>query len=154
MGQYHQIINYDKKQFLDPHKFGEGVKLMEFSSGQHGTMQALAVLLAASNTPEARGGGDLHPWLGGPGYGSRIRDTKPQRGEWLMKNVVGSWAGDRIAIIGDYAEPQDAQGLHGSLGSPWGEGATGWTDVSELALEAMELGYYVYCERHNLKEAV
>jgi hypothetical protein len=149
LGQYHHIVNYDKKQFLDPHKFGEGLKLMEFSSGQYGTMQGLAVLLAASNTPEARGGGDLHPWLGGPGYEGRARDTKPDRGDWLMKNVVGSWAADRIAIIGDYAEPEDAQGLHGKLGSPMDEKTQGWVDVSTLALEAMELDFYVYQKRHN-----
>lgn len=151
MGQYHFIANYDKKQFLDPHKFDEGIKLMEFSQGSNGTLTGLAVLLAASNTPKARGGGDLHPWHGGPGYGDRIRDTDPERGEWLMKNVVGSWAGDRIAIIGDYAEPEDAQGLVGKEGSPWQEDQ-GWVDVSALALEAMELDFYVYEDRHQKEE--
>ena len=30
MGQYYVIANLDKKEFLNPHKFGDGVKLMEF----------------------------------------------------------------------------------------------------------------------------
>jgi len=83
MGQYHKIVNLDKKEFLNPFAFDDGLKLLEFGSSGNGTMKALAVLL--SNSPN-RGGGDL-----------RSDDT-----EWY-----GRWAADRIVIAGDYAEYPD-----------------------------------------------
>jgi len=80
MGQYYIIVNLDKKQFIDPCKFGDGWKLIEFADSTPGTMTALAVLLANGN---GRGGGDL--------------DSNDP--------IIGSWAGDRIVIAGDYADP-------------------------------------------------
>jgi len=80
MGQYYIIVNLDKKQLILPHKFGDGVKLLEFADSTPGTMTALAVLLADGN---GRGGGDL--------------DSNDP--------IIGSWAGDRIVIAGDYADP-------------------------------------------------
>lgn len=89
MGQYHHIVNVDKRQHVNPHAFGDGLKLMEFAhSGKGGTMTALALLLAGSN---GRGGGDF-------------RGADPDR-------LVGSWAGDRIAIVGDYCRAGDVPGL-------------------------------------------
>lgn len=84
MGQYYKIVNLDKKQYLYPITFGDGLKLMEFGSSAGGTMTALAVLMADGN---GRGGGDF-------GNGITV-DTE----------LVGSWAGDRIVIAGDYADP-------------------------------------------------
>jgi len=80
MGQYYVIVNLDKKQYIHPHKFGDGMKLLEFADSTPGTMTALAVLLADGN---GRGGGDL--------------DSE--------NLIIGSWAGDRIVIAGDYADP-------------------------------------------------
>lgn len=79
MGQYYKIVNVTKKQYINPVTFGSGYKLMEFASDGCSAMTGLAVLLANSN---GRGGGDL------------CSDNE----------VVGSWAGDRIVIAGDYAE--------------------------------------------------
>ena len=79
MGQYYLIVNIDKKQKLNPHKFGAGMKLMEFGNQGESIMTGLAVLLADGN---GRGGGDL-------------RSSDP---------VIGSWAGDRIVVTGDYAD--------------------------------------------------
>jgi len=79
MGQYYRVVNLDKKQFLRPHAFGNGAKLMEFGSSAQGTMTALAVLLASGN---GRGGGDARS----------------------DNSLIGSWAGDRIVITGDYAD--------------------------------------------------
>ena len=31
MGQYYKIVNIKKKQYISPHTFGDGSKLMEFS---------------------------------------------------------------------------------------------------------------------------
>lgn len=85
MGQYHLVVNADKRQYIHPHRLGDGLKLMEFANSEGGTMTALAILLAVSNGDGGRGGGDLR----------------------FSSEVVGSWGGDRIAIVGDYAEDTD-----------------------------------------------
>lgn len=82
MGQGYVVVNLDKKEYLRPHAFGEGYKLLEFGSSGGGTMAGLSILLANSN---GRGGGDL--------------DSDDP--------IVGSWAGDRIVIAGDYAKAGD-----------------------------------------------
>lgn len=88
MGQAHMVVNLTRKEFIFPHNLGDGYKLMEFGHGG-GTMLALAVLLAASCKGGARGGGDI--------------DSQDR--------LIGRWAGDKIAIIGDYQEPEDVPGL-------------------------------------------
>jgi hypothetical protein len=85
MGQYYKIVNLDKGQYLKPHNFGQGAKLLEFGSSGSGIMLGLAVLLADGN---GRGGGDLND-----------DKLKPR-----LKKLVGSWAGDRIVVTGDYAD--------------------------------------------------
>jgi hypothetical protein len=92
MGQYYAAVNLDKKQYLYPHDCGDGAKLMEFVCSSIGMMSALAILLADGN---GRGGGDL-------------RATDPQ-------GLIGSWAGDRIVIAGDYAD--DGKFLDGFQGA-------------------------------------
>lgn len=92
MGQYHYVVNIDKKQYVHPHRFDDGLKLLEFGSSGGGTMQAVAMLLAADS---GRGGGD---------FGSE-------------DPLVGSWAGDRIVIAGDYGDvgrfvPDQERNLH------------------------------------------
>jgi len=79
MGQYYMTVNIDKKQYLNPHRFGSGLKLLEFSCDSCGLMTGLAILLSNGN---GRGGGDLH-------------SDDP---------IVGSWAGDRIVVAGDYGD--------------------------------------------------
>jgi len=79
MSQYYAVVNLDKSEYFFPHDFGDGAKLMEFGDSRSGTMLALAILLADGN---GRGGGDL----------------------CSQRSIVGSWAGDRIVIAGDYAD--------------------------------------------------
>lgn len=81
MGQYYKIVNIDKKQYINPHDFDDGAKLLEFGISSFGTMSALALLLADGNN---RGGGDL-------------RSDNP---------IIGSWAGNRVVVAGDYADPK------------------------------------------------
>ncbi len=83
MGQFHCIVNIDKREFIHPCEFNDGQKLMEFGHSGAGTLFALSVLLSNSRH---RGGGDLYS-----------DDTE----------YYGRWAGDRIVIAGDYAEPPD-----------------------------------------------
>ncbi|MDE2102164.1 MAG: hypothetical protein KGL39_33265 [Patescibacteria group bacterium] len=85
MGQYHYLVNLSKQQFIHPHRIGNGFKLYEQFGWRYSTATALVMLLAASNKGGERGGGDFsarHP-------------------------LIGSWAGDRIAFIGDYSKPDD-----------------------------------------------
>lgn len=90
MGQYYVIANNDKREFIDPHVFGSGVKLMEFSGDSNGSMMGLAILLASSN---GQGGGDLH----------LPTDSN-------FDDIPGRWAGDRIVVAGDYDDRPESPG--------------------------------------------
>jgi hypothetical protein len=57
MGQDYLVVNLTKKEYLYPHRFGEGTKLTEFAAEEAGTMFALGLLLADNN---AGAGGGLH----------------------------------------------------------------------------------------------
>lgn len=83
MGQYHIVVNLDKRQYLHAHSMDSGLKLMEWNAGP--VTMALSLLLSTSN---GLGGGDFR--LGPKGD---------------PRNLIGSWAGDRIVVAGDYMEP-------------------------------------------------
>ena len=55
MGQYYLTVNCDKEQYLNAHRFGQGLKLLEFGCDSDGVMTGLAILLSNGN---GRGGGD------------------------------------------------------------------------------------------------
>jgi len=92
MGQYWVIVNLDKREFLHPHKLGSGVKLWEILADEMAS-KALVILLAAER--EERGGGDLCLETGNPKYDA------------VARRIIGRWAGNRVALVGDYAEPGD-----------------------------------------------
>lgn len=79
MGQYYYIVNVTKKQYLHPHEFNTGLKLREIAYDSFGVLTGLALLLADGN---GRGGGDFDS----------------------TSKLIGSWAGDKIVITGDYAD--------------------------------------------------
>lgn len=66
MGQYYVIANVDKKQFLHPHRYDNGMKLMEWSY-----------------------------------KGNRLVNT-------LLNLMMGDWKGDRVYVVGDYADMSNA----------------------------------------------
>lgn len=45
MGQYYIVASLDRKDYLVPHDFGDGMKLTEFGGSGGGAMEALAALL-------------------------------------------------------------------------------------------------------------
>lgn len=100
MGQYYVIANKTKREYIDPHFFGNGVKLMEFSMAGRSTMTGLAVLLASSN---GMGGGDLH--------------LSP---ESKFDHIPGRWTGDSIVIAGDYDDVPTSPGcrVYSLCGAP------------------------------------
>jgi hypothetical protein len=119
MGQYYKIVNIKKKQYITPHTFGDGAKLMEFSMSASGVLAGLAILLADGN---GRGGGDLHS----------------------ENDIVGSWAGDNIVVAGDYADAgkfvkEPDQNLY-EVASSEGE------DISVKVLEALFDDQYFFSE--------
>lgn len=85
MGQYWMPVNITKREYIEPHRLGVGMKLWEQVGIDHGTTTALFLLTTAM--PEPRGGGDFEP-----------------------HPAIGRWAGDRIAVVGDYAEDEDIPG--------------------------------------------
>ena len=93
MGQYHYLINLDKKQLVHPHEIGNGLKLQEQIGWPYATATVLVMLLAASSRDGGRGGGDFR----------------------ANHALVGAWAGDRVAFIGDYAASDDLPGLDAPL---------------------------------------
>lgn len=119
MGQYYKIVNIKKKQYISPHTFGDGSKLMEFSMSANGVLAGLAILLADGN---GRGGGDLHS----------------------ENDIVASWAGDNIVIAGDYADDgkfvKDADKNLYHIASIEGE------DISIKVLEALFDDSYYFSE--------
>jgi len=130
MGQYYYAVNLDKRQYLHPHKCGDGLKLMEFGLSSCGTMSCLAILLADGN---GRGGGDLH-----------------------SKNpIIGSWAGDRIVITGDYADdgkfiPEaHYPGIPSFQGNLQSYASEHFEDISIKAMKALADDDYV---RERLKD--
>jgi hypothetical protein len=79
MGQYYTIINLTKKEYIRPHAFDDGAKIMEFGSSGDGTMYAFSLLMSS-------------------GYGQGCEEE-------LESSLIGSWAGDNVIIAGDYSEP-------------------------------------------------
>ncbi|HYT44020.1 MAG TPA: hypothetical protein VEP90_16900 [Methylomirabilota bacterium] len=113
MGQYWLVCNLDKHEFIDPHKLGVGLKLGEQVGSGHGTPDALFILVAAMR--ERRGGGDFD-WDSNY-YGPERDMSKPghnidgapvvEEYNTVAKRTIGRWAGDRVAVVGDYAEDTD-----------------------------------------------
>jgi len=108
MGQYWILVNLDKEEFVDPHKLGCGLKLGEQLGGYPGTGAAMIVLCA--NMVETRGGGDLdldENWHGPERTDMSGSGPMPEDYPNIARRTIGRWAGDRIALIGDYAEDSD-----------------------------------------------
>ena len=83
MGQYHGLFNLDKREMVFPHELGYGAKQWEHT-GFAGSLSDVLYALCAYK--DARGGGDF------PNDGGAFK---------------GRWHGDRVAVIGDYAEIGD-----------------------------------------------
>lgn len=110
MGQYWQISNLDKKEYIDNFKLGSGCKLWEQLANE---LPSKALLVLLANMPESRGGGDLND-----------------------NEVIGRWAGDRIVIVGDYAEAGDLPSWDGDITKVYNNDE--YKDVSHLVLPVLE----------------
>jgi hypothetical protein len=78
MGQYYKPACPDTAEYLYSHTFGDGLKLMEFTSGT-AMLSGLAALVALPSQDE--------------------------RGSWAGASpLLGKWAGKRLVVAGDYAD--------------------------------------------------
>ncbi len=155
MGQYWLVCNLDKHEFIDPHKLGVGLKLGEQVGSGHGTPDALFILVAAMR--ERRGGGDFD-WDSNY-YGPERDMNKPghnidgalvvEEYNTIAKRTIGRWAGDRIAVLGDYAEDTDLQKKHkaskiytmcraGQRPDDYPDVISHWVDISEDVRQVIE----------------
>lgn len=50
MGQYYKAINLDKREFLSPHKYDNGAKLMEHSYLENNLLNAVERLLSPNGS--------------------------------------------------------------------------------------------------------
>ena len=102
MGQYFKVINKTKKEFINPHTFGNGLKLWEIVASGKGVMQGLGLLLAEGHIE----------------YNKKY--------EPIPSTIIGRWQGDSIAIVGDYAK----SGLYDMCEDEDGKAKEGWKDIS------------------------
>lgn len=110
MGQYHKLINLDKREQVSPYSLGLGAKQYE-QTGVEGSMgDALYLLLMTS--PD-RGGGD---WQG-------------------FADLSGRWVGDRVLIVGDYTEDKDIPNCPNASQLYFDSGD--WTDISNEVAAAL-----------------
>lgn len=89
MGQYFKAVNLDKKEYVCPWCIGGGAKLWEWAANIQGSIFTL--LLRKS---DEGGGGDFYGYHKGCDEGGPIRCP--------ISRIAGRWAGDRIALVGDY----------------------------------------------------
>jgi len=119
--------NFDKWEYIRAEAFGEDPTPEGFEQSYQGVMMALVVLLADGN---GRGGGDLnseHP-------------------------IIGSWAGNRVAIIDD--EVKDSKlSLAGQSRKPLQKQMlTHGKDVSQQVFEAIREGEGKYWRLHHVRQ--
>jgi hypothetical protein len=110
MGQYHKVVNLTKKEYVYAHKIGVGLKLWEQVGFAGSTADVLFFLLASSS---GRGGGDV---------------------ETEIPDILGRWAGDQVAVLGDYSEPDDIPGIDAkAIYKQCGEDGDGsYTDIADI----------------------
>jgi hypothetical protein len=111
MGQYFAAVNTDKHEFVCPWCLSGGAKLWEWAANTTGSIFTLLLRKSTGS-----GGGDYY------GYAAASGDSNSQSPEETAlaiaklaamegkaikpspEDVPGRWAGDRIALVGDYDE--------------------------------------------------
>ena len=137
MGQYHMLFNLTKKEYICPYNLGYGLKLWEQSGGVIGGIgNVLYILLACS---DGRGGGDYNI---DKNYNKQLIGGK-------REVIAGRWAGDRIAVIGDYAEDDDIKvdGINAS--KVYSNAEEEYTEISHLLIPVLEKMYTVKFSKND-----
>jgi hypothetical protein len=132
MGQYHILVNLDKREFVSPHGLGLGLKQREHNGAFDGTL-ADALYFLTMTSPD-RGGGD-----------------------YQHTEISARWAGDRCVVLGDYTEDSDIPNYigAGSLYEQIGENAHGeWRDISDEVADELGLVFGFRMEGDGWKRRV
>lgn len=108
MGQYHKLVNLDKKEVVEPAGLGFGAKQYEHT-GVEGSLSD-AIYLLVMSSPNS-GGGD-----------------------WLPTDISGRWAGDRVVVLGDYTRDKDLPDVE-NAGTLFAESAH-WADITAEVRQA------------------
>ena len=141
MGQYWKAVNLDKHEYVHPHRLGAGAKIGEQLRSHVGS--ALIILTAALR--EHRGGGDfdLDTNYYGPERTAEMGGSAPVNAAYnaIARRTIGRWAGDRIAIVGNYAEDSDlpAEFMASTIyGKCCPDASEPWTDVTDDVCAVIE----------------
>ena len=121
MGQYHTIVNFDKREKVSPHAIGLGLKQIEHT---HTVASLSDVLYMLMSTSPNRGGGDLDV------------DGKLEQ----AFRTWGRWVGDRVAVFGDYTEPADVPFLKMK---PDKDPTEHYKNIGNAIIPALELAFQV-----------
>ena len=143
MGQYHLLVNVDKREYLDTSSIALGSKQWEHTGDyRYPLVGSLAdAMYILTMTSPGRGGGDLP-----------------------TTDISGRWAGDRVMIVGDYTEDEDlpANFMASQL---YSLAHDAYTEIGDLVREAFTTIYGIEWEteeypsgnvhwRRSVKEAV
>lgn len=122
MGQYHKLVNLDKKEQVMPWGIGQGAKQYEHTGTQGSLSDALYLLLITS---PARGGGDWDKFDG----------------------LSGRWVGDRVVVVGDYTEDEDYPDsfAYPQFGKVYSD-SNDWTDISDEVAAALNKVWKPFAE--------
>ena len=112
MGQYHKLVNLDKKEVVEPHDIGLFSKQYEHTGTDASLADAIYLLVMSS---PASGGGD-----------------------WPITDVSGRWCGDRVVVLGDYTEKDSIRGYEGDASTLYSESQK-WLNISEQVRDAFAL---------------
>lgn len=138
MGQYFTAVNLDKKEYVCPWCVSGVAKLWEWAANTWG---AIFVLLLRKS--DEGGGGDYCGYHNGCDEGGPIRCPK--------NRLVGSWAGDRVVLVGDYDSSQlwDDVYEHRKYRNISREFVGVWNDFIELRDRKLEFDADCSCNKHQ-----
>lgn len=138
MGQYHILVNLDKKEYVSPHGLGLGLKQVEhLSTNAFHQVASLsdALYFLVMSSPES-GGGDF--------------PNTP---------ISGLWVGDRVVVLGDYTVDGVIPGYE-NVDKIWEEIDENhpdycWTNITEDVAEALGdvFGFRVVGDGWKTREA-
>ncbi len=122
MGQYYLIVNIDKNEFIQPHSFGDGMKLGE----QNKTIHLLRILIGKRKKSYNKRWSIL------------LNDRELIKIPYLLP---GSWSGNKIVFAGEYNDDNLYNEVIENLNGKY-------TDISEYLYELGQInfeGISTYC---------
>jgi len=156
MGQYFKAVNLDKREVVCPWCIGGGAKLWEWAANPQGAV--LTLLLRKSS---AGGGGDYYGYrpqrvdFGADGdeithqaVMQAVRSVALLEGQPIPSardSIVGRWAGDRVALVGDYDDSRIWEELP-TFRNISAELVAAWNDFIEIGEMKMELNPTCSCQ--------